>query len=108
MDSVIAQRLAQKHLNDINHMETNRMAKEIIMYSAEMCGDCQLLKAFMDANNIEYTIRDIRQHPEYGDEVEAKTGKKGVPYLVIDGEWVCGYQPRQPFSEDYARRILGL
>jgi glutaredoxin len=84
------------------------MAKEIIMYSAKLCGDCQTLKAFMDANGVAYEIRDIKENPEYAREVEAKTGKLGVPYLVIDGEWVRGYQVRQPFSEDYARQILGL
>ena len=84
------------------------MPKQIIMYSAEMCGDCQRLKAFMDARGVAYQTRDIRRHPEFGEELEVKTGKLGVPYLVIDGEWKRGYEPGQPFSEDFARQLLGL
>ena len=84
------------------------MSQEIILYSAEMCGDCQHLKAFMDQEGIKYTVRDIRKEPAYGEELEAKTGKKGVPYLLIDGEWKRGYVPRQPFSEDFARGLFGL
>ena len=84
------------------------MAKEIIVYSAEFCHDCQLLKAFMDKEGVDYIVRDIKVNPEYGDELEQKTGKLGVPYLIIDGEWQRGYVPGQPFSEDFARDLLGL
>ena len=84
------------------------MAKPIIMYAAKLCGDCQALKAFMDSQGLTYETRDIRENPEYARELEAKTGKLGVPFLVIDGQWVRGYQVRQPFSEDYARDILDL
>lgn len=84
------------------------MSQEIILYSAALCGDCQHLKAFMDANNVEYTVRDIRENLAYGEELEAKTGKLGVPYLVIDGEWIRGYEVGQPFSEDFAKSLFGL
>lgn len=84
------------------------MPKEIIMYSAALCGDCQLLKAFLDQEGIPYENRDIRQNPAYGEELEARTGKLGVPYLLIDGEWKRGYLPGQPFSEDFARELIGL
>ncbi len=84
------------------------MAKTIVVYSAQLCSDCQKLKAFMDANDVQYETRDIRLNPEYGKELEEKTGKLGVPYLLIDGEWIRGYEVGKPFSEAYARRILGL
>ena len=84
------------------------MSQEIIVYSAALCGDCQHLKAFMDANNVEYTVRDIRENLAYGEELEAKTGKLGVPYVVIDGEWIRGYEVGQPFSEEFAKILFGL
>ena len=84
------------------------MSEEIIVYSAELCGDCQNLKAFMDANNIEYTVRDIRKNPEFGEELEKVTGKLGVPYLKMNGEWIRGYDVGKPFSEDFARNLFGL
>jgi len=82
------------------------MPSSIILYSAEMCGDCQHLKRFMDDNAISYELRDIRKQPEYAEELEARTGKLGVPYLVIDGAWIRGYEPGQPFSETFARSLF--
>ncbi len=84
------------------------MDRKIIVYSAKLCGDCQLLKAFMDREGVAYETRDIRENPEHAEVLERETGKLGVPYLQIDGEWVRGYQPGQPFSEAFAREILGL
>ena len=71
-----------------------------------MCGDCQLLKAFMEAEGIDYTLRDIREDLEFGEELEQKTGKLGVPYLVIDGQWIRGYDAGKPFSEDFAKSLF--
>ena len=82
------------------------MAQEIIVYSAKLCGDCQLLKAYMDAQGIAYENQDIREHPEFGEELEEKTGKLGVPYLLIDDEWVRGYEPGKPFSEEFAQGLF--
>ena len=84
------------------------MSNSIVLYSARLCGDCQLLKAYMDKHNVVYENRDIREHPAFGEELEARTGKLGVPYLVIDGEWRRGYEPGQPFSEAFAKNLLGL
>ncbi len=84
------------------------MSSEIILYSARMCGDCQELKSFLDKNGVDYELRDIREQPRYAEELEQRTGKQGVPFLVIDGEWIRGYVPGQPFSEAFARETLGL
>nr|AUN36998.1 hypothetical protein [uncultured bacterium] len=62
----------------------------------------------MDLAGIAYETRDIRKHPEHGVELEAKTGKLGVPFLVINGEWKRGYDPGKPFSEHFARELLGI
>ena len=84
------------------------MPQEIILYSAQLCGDCQALKSFMDAHGIEYDLRDIKENPEHARKLEEQTGKLGVPYLIIDGRWVRGYQIGEPFSEDFARSLFGL
>jgi len=81
---------------------------ELIVYSAALCGDCQLLKAFLDERGIPYKNRDIRQYPEYGRELESRTGKLGVPYIVHHGEWKRAYQPGEPFSAEFAEQLLGL
>lgn len=81
---------------------------QVIVYSAELCGDCQHLKGWMDLAGIPYENRDIRKHPEHGVELEAKTGKLGVPYVIINGEWKRGYQPGKAFSETFARELFGI
>jgi glutaredoxin len=82
------------------------MAKHIIMYTQALCSDCQALKQWMDEQGLAYEARDIKANPEYARELEEKTGKLGVPYLVIDGEWVRGYQPGGPFTPEYAESIF--
>ena len=84
------------------------MQREIILYSAALCSDCQSLKRFLDNEGVPYAVRDIKENPEHAAELEARTGKLGVPYVVIDGEWRRGYQPGEPFSESFARQLLGL
>ena len=84
------------------------MSRKIVLYAAELCGDCQALKQFMDDNGVEYELRDIRENPAYAEELEGKTGKQGVPFLIINGQWVRGYDPGKPFTEEFARSILGL
>jgi len=83
------------------------LPNEVIMYTHAMCGDCQALKAYMDKKGIPHETRDIKENPAHGKELEEKTGKLGVPYLVVDGEWKRGYVPGQPFSEEFAKELLG-
>lgn len=82
------------------------MPRNILLYSADICSDCQKLKDFMDREGIEYELRDIRKNPEHAKELQANTGKEGVPYLVIDGHWICGYAKHQPFSDEFARSLF--
>lgn len=84
------------------------MPEEIILYGADFCKDCRNLRAWMDAQGIPYEVRDIRKHSEYARELEEQTGKQGIPYLILDGEWVRGYEPGKPFSEAFARSLFGL
>lgn len=83
------------------------MADEVVLYSARMCCDCDKLKDYLDAQGIEYELKDIREHPEYAQELEDNTGKHGVPYLVVNGEWKRGYELGKPFTEEFAKRLVG-
>lgn len=80
--------------------------KHIILYSADFCGDCRALRQWMDRQGMAYEHRDIRKNLEYARELEEKTGKQGVPYLIIDGQWVRGYEPGKPFSEGFAKSLF--
>ena len=82
------------------------MTEKIVLYSAELCGDCQNLKAFLDKQGVSYETRDIHEDPEHARILEESTGKRGVPYMIINGQWKRGYQPGKPFCEDFARALL--
>jgi glutaredoxin len=82
------------------------MAETITLYSAKLCGDCQNIKAYMDAHGIGYEQRDIREHPEYAKELFEHTGKEGVPYIRIGDQWLRGYEVGKPFSEEFARALF--
>lgn len=82
------------------------MSRKIILYSAQMCSDCQKLKAYMDGQGIEYELRDVRENEAYAGQVEEHTGKLGVPYLVLDGKWVCGYDGAEPFTDKFAEGLF--
>jgi len=85
---------------------TQNNHSNLIVYSAQFCGDCQKLKTFLDKENIEYENRDIIQNKKWGKELEKKTGKLGVPYLLKGEEWVIGYEPGIGFTEEWARKTL--
>ena len=85
---------------------TSTQRAPLVVYSAEWCGDCQHLKAFLAKHDIEYENRDIVDNKSWGVELEQETGKLGVPYLRIDNEWIIGYEPGVGFNEDYARHVL--
>ena len=84
------------------------MKRNVVLYTAWMCTDCQKLKALMDAEGVHYEARDIQEDPAHREALERQTGKLGVPYLVIDDEWVCGYVPGAGYDEAHARKVLGL
>ena len=84
------------------------MESTVIMYSAELCGDCQKLKAWLDSTGITYETRDIKKDPDHSAVLQSKIGKLGVPYLVINGEWKRGYVPGKEFSETFARELFGV
>ena len=36
---------------------------------------------------------DIAEDPEAARYLEESTGKRGIPYLVVDGKWIRAYTP---------------
>jgi glutaredoxin len=60
----------------------------------------------MTEQGIPHETRDIHANPEHARELEARTGKLGVPYLVIDGEWKRGYNPGEEFDHEFARSLF--
>ena len=83
--------------------------RKLTVYSATWCPDCVQAKRFLDEHGIDYELIEIDKTPGAAETLEEKTGKRGIPYFVLDDErWVRAYVPRQGFDREGMRRLLGL
>lgn len=81
---------------------------EIIVYSAFRCPECREGKRLLKEHNLPFTDIDIETTPGAAAEVIAHTGKRAVPQIVIDGEWVQPYQPGEGFLYEEMAKRLGI
>lgn len=62
------------------------------MYSTQWCPDCTRLKKFLKENGVTWDDVLIDEVDGAAQDLEAATGKRGVPYLKVnDNHWVRGY-----------------
>ena len=88
---------------------TERPFRTLTVYSSTLCPDCRVAKRFLDDHGIEFDLIEIDKDPDAAVRLETKTGKRGVPYLVLDGErWERAYVPRQGFDRAGMTELLGL
>lgn len=81
---------------------------EITLYSAFWCPDCCEAKRFLRRHNIAYKEIDIETVPGAADEVVKRTGRRSIPQIVIDGEWVQPYRPGEGFLYEEMAKRLGI
>lgn len=82
---------------------------ELTVYSSTWCPDCRVAKAFLEEFGVQYDLVEIDKDPDAAVLLEQKTGKRGIPYFVIDGErWVRAYVPGQGFDRQGMMEALGL
>jgi mycoredoxin len=80
----------------------------ILLYSASWCRDCREAKRFLERHNLPYTEIDIENTPGAAAELIRHVGKRAIPQLVIDGEWVQPYRPGRGFLYDEMSERLGV
>jgi mycoredoxin len=81
---------------------------DIILYSAFWCPDCRETKRFLQRHNLPYKEIDIETTPGAAEEVVKRTGRRAIPQLVIDGEWVQPYRPGEGFLYKEMAKRLGV
>ena len=60
------------------------MSSNIVMYSADWCGDCRRSKRLMDSLNVDYTIIDVEADPSASEKViEINGGQRSIPVIVF-------------------------
>lgn len=81
---------------------------QVTIYSAFWCPDCRVAKRFLQQHNIPFTDIDIETTPGAAEEVIKRAGKRAIPQLVIDGEWVQPYRLGEGFLYEEMANRLGI
>ena len=68
--------------------------EQVILYSTEWCGYCTQARQLMDAEGIPYYEYDIERSAE-GRAQYNRLGGNGVPFMLIDGTPLQGYNRKQ-------------
>lgn len=67
------------------------------VYVSTWCFDCSRLKSVLDRFEIQYDTVNISSEEGAAEKLEAETGKRGVPFVLVNGSrWVRGYHLDQP------------
>jgi glutaredoxin len=70
---------------------------DLQVFSAPWCPDCRRLESWLAANGVAHTKVDIEAVPGAAERLEAETGKKAIPFILVNGKaWVRGYHRELP------------
>ncbi|CAB4933353.1 unannotated protein [freshwater metagenome] len=80
-------------------------ANEVIIYSADWCGDCRRSKRLMDSLNVAYTLIDVEKDLSAADKViEINGGAKSIPVIVFSD----GTHLTEPSDNDLTAKLKSL
>lgn len=65
--------------------------KKIIVYGAEWCAFCHMVKRYLDDKGVKYTYIDVDKDPKAGMEAVEKSGQRGIPVTDLAGEIIIGF-----------------
>ena len=72
------------------------------IYITDWCPYCAQAIKFLRANHIPYVAYDIEKDREAAERKKGLSGRKGVPFAIINGKKIYG------FSEEIYSKALGL
>ncbi len=93
----------------VPHAGPNSEALDLQVFSATWCPDCRRLERWLEANGVAHAKVDIETVPGAAERLEAETGKRAIPFILVNGKtWVRGYHRELPqrFDPDTLVREL--
>ncbi|MBE7493290.1 MAG: glutaredoxin family protein [Planctomycetes bacterium] len=79
----------------------SRLPGALEVYVSTFCWDCRRLKSFLADHNVPFTPVNISDDPAAAARLESETGKRGVPFVLVNGRvWVRGYHRELPGKFD--------
>jgi mycoredoxin len=81
------------------------MSQEIVMYSADWCGDCRRSKRLLDSLNVRYTLIDVESDAAAAAKViEMTGGPRSIPVIIFSD----GTQLVEPSDIDLKAKLVSL
>ena len=70
---------------------------DLKVFSATWCPDCRRLERWLAESGVKHTKVDIETEPGAAERLEAETGKRAIPFILVnDHAWVRGYHRELP------------
>ena len=70
---------------------------DLQVFTATWCPDCRRLERWLTDNGVAHAPVDIEAVPGAAERLEAETGKKAIPFILVNGKrWVRGYHRELP------------
>lgn len=74
---------------------------DLQVFSATWCADCRRLERWLNESGIPWTKVDLEAVPGAAERLERETGKRAIPFILVDGtRWVRGYHRELPSRFD--------
>lgn len=71
------------------------MSNQVIVYSTNTCPYCDMMKSFLQQNQISFKEVNVQEDQEAAQKLVETTGQMGVPQTNINGQWVLGFDPER-------------
>ena len=74
--------------------EPGKTGPDVVVFTIDHCPDCLHAKQYLAERRIDYREFNIERSAK-AKEVFERLGGRGVPFLLIDGERMQGFQPER-------------
>jgi glutaredoxin 3 len=68
---------------------------DVVIYTTPTCGYCRQAKEYLKARKVPFVEKDVAVDPVAAREMVQRSGQRGVPVLVMDGEVIVGFDRRR-------------
>ncbi len=87
-------------------MGAKKMSKHIVVYTKDNCSYCVMAKQYLQSKNLMYTEMKLGTDLSRDEFVSIFPEVKSMPFIIIDGEKVGGYDKLQEWTSRPEQQFL--